>query len=299
MSSLNTNSENIEKVSETTGIVGYSSSYISLQAMNGIFINGIGSGNSAQSELPFSNEADENGFYSGMTNGDFWISGQNGGAVIKSCNRSTPGPNGPGIGSIHINSANGDVVVNVPNGNFESNVAGDTVNNNSGNVTNNTTGNQVNHIQGNQTTYTTGNQVNYIQGNQASYTTGNQYALANGNQSQVALGSSNTVVLGTLNQLALGLCTQITLGDQINFNAVGLQNVVLGDILDLFIGAHNTVTVGFITDAHPAGRASASELEAKEVQAKLANHTIQIENVSTVARDCGAVIQSAGIHVFT
>jgi len=283
MSSLNTNSENIEKVSETTGIVGYSSSYISLQAMNGIFINGIGSGNSAQSKLPFSNEADKNGFYSGMTNGDFWISGQNGGAVIKSCNRSTPGPNGPGKGSIHINSANGDVIVNVPNGNFESNVAGDTVNNNSGNVTNNTKGNQ----------------VNYIQGNQASYTTGNQYALANGNQSQVALGSSNTVVLGTLNQLALGLCTQITLGDQINFNAVGLQNVVLGDILDLFIGAHNTVTVGFITDEHPAGRASASELEAKEVQAKLANHTIQIENVSTVARDCGAVIQSAGIHVFT
>lgn len=290
MSSLNTNSENIETVSGTTGIVGYSSSYISLQAVNGIFINGIGSGNSAQSELPFSNEADENGFYSGMTNGDFWISGQNGGAVIKSCNRSTPGPNGPGIGSIHINSANGDVVVNVPNGDFESNVAGDTVNNNSGNVTNNTTGNLTNN--------TTGNQVSYTQGNQTSYTTGNQYALANGNQSQVAFGSSNTVVLGTLNQLALGLCTQIALGDQINFNVGGIQNVVLGDILDLYIGAHNTVTVGFITETH-AGRASASELEAKEVQAKLANHTIQIENVSTVARDCGAVIQSAGIHVFT
>ena len=283
MSSLNTNSENIEKVSETTGIVGYSSSYISLQAMNGIFINGIGSGNSAQSELPFSNEADKNGFYSGMTNGDFWISGQNGGAVIKSCNRSTPGPNGPGIGSIHINSAKGDVVVNVPNGNFESNVSGDTVNNNSGNVTNNTKGNQ----------------VNYIQGNQASYTMGNQYSWAKGNQTQIAFDSNNTIALGTLNQLVVGLCTQIALGEQVNFNAVGLQNVVLGDILDLFIGAHNTVTVGFITDEHPAGRASASELEAKEVQAKLANHTIQIENVSTVARDCGAVIQSAGIHVFT
>ncbi len=283
MSSLNTNSENIEKVSETTGIVGYSSSYISLQAMNGIFINGIGSGNSAQSELPFSNEADKNGFYSGMTNGDFWISGQNGGAVIKSCNRSTPGPNGPGIGSIHINSAKGDVVVNVPNGNFESNVSGDTVNNNSGNVTNNTKGNQ----------------VNYIQGNQASYTMGNQYSWAKGNQTQIAFDSNNTIALGTLNQLVVGLCTQIALGEQVNFNAVGLQNVVLGDILDLFIGAHNTVTVGFITEDHPAGRASASELEMHAVQAKLENHIDLIENASTVARDCAAVLQSAGIHVFT
>ncbi len=267
MSSLNTNSENIEKVSETTGIVGYSSSYISLQAMNGIFINGIGSGNSAQSELPFSNEADKNGFYSGMTNGDFWISGQNGGAVIKSCNRSTPGPNGPGIGSIHINSAKGDVVVNVPNGNFESNVSGDTVNNNSGNVTNNTKG--------------------------------NQYSWAKGNQTQIAFDSNNTIALGTLNQLVVGLCTQIALGEQVNFNAVGLQNVVLGDILDLFIGAHNTVTVGFITEDHPAGRASASELEMHAVQAKLENHIDLIENASTVARDCAAVLQSAGIHVFT
>ena len=267
MSSLNTNSENIEKVSETTGIVGYSSSYISLQAMNGIFINGIGSGNSAQSELPFSNEADKNGFYSGMTNGDFWISGQNGGAVIKSCNRSTPGPNGPGIGSIHINSAKGDVVVNVPNGNFESNVSGDTVNNNSGNVTNNTKG--------------------------------NQYSWAKGNQTQIAFDSNNTIALGTLNQLVVGLCTQIALGEQVNFNAVGLQNVVLGDILDLYIGMHNTVTVGFITEDHPAGRASASELEMHAVQAKLENHIDLIENASTVARDCAAVLQSAGIHVFT
>ena len=283
MSSLNTNSENIEKVSETTGIVGYSSSYISLQAMNGIFINGIGSGNSAQSELPFSNEADKNGFYSGMTNGDFWISGQNGGAVIKSCNRSTPGPNGPGIGSIHINSAKGDVVVNVPNGNFESNVSGDTVNNNSGNVTNNTKGNQ----------------VNYIQGNQASYTMGNQYSWAKGNQTQIAFDSNNTIALGTLNQLVVGLCTQIALGEQVNFNAVGLQNVVLGDILDLFIGAHNTVTVGFITEDHPAGRASASELEMHAVQAKLKQHTLDISSTNTQIRSMLVHLNDAGIHLYT
>ena len=90
---------NIEKVAGTTGLVGYASTYISLQAVNGIFINGIGSGNTPKRGLPFSDTPDENQYISGLTNGDFWISGQNGGAVIKSCNRSTPGPNGEG--SIH------------------------------------------------------------------------------------------------------------------------------------------------------------------------------------------------------
>ncbi len=284
-------SDNIEKAAGTTGLVGYSNTYISLQAVDGIFINGIGSGNSAQSELPFSNQVDQNGFYSGVTNGDFWISGQNGGAVIKSCNRSTPGPNGPGIGSIHINSANGDVAVNVPNGNFESNVAGDTVNNNSGNTINNTKGNTINN--------TTGNTTNNTNGNQESYTYGNQYSWANGNQTQIALDSNNTIALGTLNQLVLGLCTQIALGDQVNFNAVGLQNVVLGDILDLYIGAHNTVTVGFITEAHPAGRASASELEMQEVQAKLKQHTLDISSTNAQIRSMLVHLNDAGIHLYT
>ena len=47
--------DNIEKVAGTTGLVGYANTYISLQAMNGIFINGIGIDHGAPGELPFSN----------------------------------------------------------------------------------------------------------------------------------------------------------------------------------------------------------------------------------------------------
>ena len=275
------------ETSNTSGIIGYSTSYISLQAVNGVYINAIGMDETTgQPNTPPSFPL------ASTTKGDFYISGRNGASRIH-CRDRNPGdhPNGPGIGSIFIEANNGDVIVNVPNGNFETNVAGDTTNNNQGNVTNYTTGNQVNHIHGEQTTHTTGDQKNH--------TMGNQYSWAKGNQTQIAFDSNNTIALGTLNQLVVGLCTQIALGDQVNFNAVGLQNVVLGDILDLFIGAHNTVTVGFITEDHPAGRASASELEMHAVQAKLENHIDLIENASTVARDCAAVLQSAGIHVFT
>ena len=284
-------SDNIEKVAGTTGLVGYTNTYISLQAVNGIFINGIGSGNTANTELPFSNKADANGYISGVTNGDFWISGQNGGAVIKSCNRTTPGPNGEGIGSIHINSANGDVVINVPNGNFESNVAMDTVNNNQGNVTNNTKGNQTNN--------TTGNQVNNTTGNQESYTYGNQYAWAKGNQTQITLDSINTIALGALNQFVLGLCTQTAIGEQVNFNGGGLQNLVLGDILDFYIGAHNTVTLGFITESHPVGKASATDLKLEAIQAKIKQHSLDISSTNTQIRSMLVHLNDAGIHLYT
>ena len=283
------------ETSNTSGIIGYSTSYISLQAVNGVYINAIGMDETTgQPNTPPSFPL------ASTTKGDFYISGRNGASRIH-CRDRNPGdhPNGPGIGSIFIEANNGDVIVNVPNGNFETNVAGDTTNNNQGNVTNYTTGNQVSHIHGDQTTHTTGNQTSYTTGDQKSYTTGNQFAWAMGNQTQVTLDTNNTIVLGDLNQLVEGVCTQIVLDDQLNFNAGGLQNVVLGQILDLYIGAHNTVTVGFLTEDHPIGKASASELEAKEVQAKLANHTVLIENASTVARDCAAVLQSAGIHVFT
>ena len=88
MSSININNDNIDKVSGTTGLVGYSTTYISLQAVNGVYINGIGSKNTAPTSLPFSNTSAKDGFYSGLDNGDFYISGQNGQAVIKSGNNS-------------------------------------------------------------------------------------------------------------------------------------------------------------------------------------------------------------------
>ena len=88
MSSINIKNDNIETVSGTTGLVGYSTTYISLQAVNGVYINGIGSANTAPTSLPFSNTPGADGFYSGLDNGDFYISGQNGAAVIKSSRRA-------------------------------------------------------------------------------------------------------------------------------------------------------------------------------------------------------------------
>jgi len=85
MSSINIDTDNIEKVAGTTGLVGYSSSYISLQAVDGIYLNGIGPGNTASTDLP--KEITDN-------KGNFYISGHNGKAIIKSKD----------TGSIHITS---------------------------------------------------------------------------------------------------------------------------------------------------------------------------------------------------
>ncbi len=282
--------DNIEKVAGTTGLVGYANTYISLQAVNGIFFNGIGSGNSANTELPFSNEADANGYISGLTNGDFWISGQNGGAVIKSCNRSTPGPNGEGIGSIHINSANGDVVVNVTQGNFESNVAANVINSIQGNTTSTTHGNL------NATTY------------------GNAVVTTYGNADSLTYGNVEAIVNGTLTSVVGGNMTNVTAGLQWNFNFLNLLNLVVGaqeninllDLLNLCVGAQENFNIGPVINGNigPVLNLKSFHLESadadmKAVQAKLDNYAILIENASTVARDSAAVIQSAGIHVFT
>ena len=281
--------DNIEKVAGTTGLVGYANTYISLQAMNGIYINGIGSGNTANTELPFSNEADDNRYVSGVTNGNFWISGQNGRAVIKSCDRSTRGPNGEGIGSIHINSANGDVVVNVPNGNFESNVAANVTNNTTGNVTNNTTGNLKDTTHGHVTAI--------VDGNLHNRTGGTQENLNGGNLWNRVLGAQENVNLGDL--------TNFCLGAQENVNLVGLMNFVLGDILDFFIGAHQTVTLGFINEYHPIGKASEAESETKTIGTKIDNieatlhsHKIDISETNCQIRSMLVHLNHAGIHLY-
>ena len=251
-------SDNIEKVAGTTGLVGYASTYISLQAVNGIFINGIGSGNTPPAELPFSNEADDNHHISGLTNGDFWISGQNGGAVIKSCNRSKPGENGEGIGSIHINSANGDVVVNVLKGNFEANVAA----------------NVKNTIKGHITTTTSGTLTSIVGGNQINMTSGAQ--------------------------------ENINFGDLLNLCGGGQENINLGDLLQLCVGAQENFNIGAIINGHygpmydlKSGHLVSSDLEMKEVQAKLVDHKLEISSTNTIIRSMQAHLNDAGIHIFT
>ena len=275
--------ENIEKVAGTTGLVGYANTYISLQAVNGIFINGIGSGNSAKAELPFSNEPDRNRHISGLTNGDFWISGQNGGAVIKSCNRSPLGPNREGTGSIHIESANGDV--NVYGLNFNNDTKG------ASNI--NTVGNSTITTNGDTKAHTWGNVTTIVNGNLHNRTGGTQENLNGGNLWNRVLGAQENINIGDLSQLCVGA--------QENINAGGLVNFVLGDILDFFIGAHQEVTMGFIYESHPLGKASQAELEMKDAKAKLAKHAILIEDASTVTLVYAPVhIQVAAvIHVFT
>lgn len=122
-SGIDPSEDNINKAYGTPGIVGYSNSYISLQAVNGIYLNGVGAGNTAPTSLPEEMAND--------TMGNFYISGQNGEAVIKSVDN----------GSIHLDSS-GDVTINVPNGTLNTTVKavtgfvkGDSVTKNRGNIT--------------------------------------------------------------------------------------------------------------------------------------------------------------------
>ena len=281
--------DNIEKVAGTTGLVGYANTYISLQAVNGIFFNGIGSGNTANTELPFSNEADANGYISGLTNGDFWISGQNGGAVIKSCNRSTPGPNGEGIGSIHINSANGDVVVNVTQGNFESNVAANVINSIQGNTTSTTHGNL------NATTY------------------GNAVVTTYGNADSLTYGNVEAIVNGTLTSVVGGNMTNVTAGLQWNFNFLNLLNLVVGaqeninllDLLNLCVGAQENFNIGPVINGNighilnlKSFHLEDADAEMKEVKATLHSHKIDISETNCQIRSMLVHLNHAGIHLY-
>ena len=273
-------SDNIEKVAGTTGLVGYANTYISLQAVNGIFINGIGSGNSAKAELPFSNEPDRNRHISGLTNGDFWISGQNGGAVIKSCNRSPLGPKGEGAGSIHINSANGDVVVNVPNGNFESNVAANVTNNTTGNVTNNTTGNLKDTTHGHVTMI--------VDGNLHNRTGGTQENLNGGNLMNRVLGAQENINIGDLSQLCVGAQENINLLDLLNLCVGAQENFNIGPVINGNIGHILNLKSFHLEDA---------DAEMKKVNARLARHVLEITSMHYQIRSMGVSLNDAGIHL--
>ena len=284
-------SDNIEKVAGTTGLVGYANTYISLQAVDGIFINGIGSGNSAPSELPFSNEADANKYISGLTNGDFWISGQNGGAVIKSCDRSTPGPNGEGTGSIHINSANGDVVVNVPKGNFESNVAANVINTIQGNVTNKTTGNL------NATTH--GHVTMIVDGNLHNRTGGTQENINDGNLLNHVLGAQENINEGDLLNLVLGAQENINGGDLLNLVLGAQENINLIELLNLCLGFQQNINLGGVFNVTPTKNHD-WEVETTHVGASLKDVGSKIETAGTHIKTAAtSLIQSAGIHIFT
>lgn len=78
----------------TIGIVGYASGYMSLQANYGVYINAVGVNNDMTSINPPQEMLDD-------PNGNFYISGQNGEAVIKSTDS----------GSIHLRSKNGNVKI--------------------------------------------------------------------------------------------------------------------------------------------------------------------------------------------
>jgi hypothetical protein len=278
---------------DTNGIIGFSASYISLEAVDGIFINGIGSNNSTPMSFPFPNTNNTNqvwpptGTFVGTVekaNGDFVISGQNGGAVINSGNGGggNGGENGRGIGSIYITSANGDVVVNCPNGNMESNVGANTTNNNQGNVTNNT--------QGNQTSYT--------KGNQSSYTWGNQYSWAQGNQTSIVEDSSNTVIMGGMNQVVVGSSNQDYLGNNFNFTVGAMENITIGLDVETFIGGQIQVNLAYQASYAPF-ESKETEASIEAIQAKIAAHEALIANIALNILTAESNLNTAGIHIFT
>ena len=271
--------ENIEKVAGTTGLVGYANTYISLQAVNGIFINGIGSGNSAKAELPFSNEPGRNRHISGLTNGDFWISGQNGGAVIKSCNRSPLGPNREGTGSIHIESANGDV--NVYGLNFNNDTKG------ASNI--NTVGNSTITTNGDTKAHTWGNVTTIVNGNLHNRTGGTQENLNGGNLMNRVLGAQENINIGDLSQLCVGAQENINLLDLLNLCVGAQENFNIGPVINGNIGHILNLKSFHLEDA---------DAEMKEVKATLHSHKIDISETNCQIRSMLVHLNHAGIHLY-
>ena len=255
-------SDNIEKVAGTTGLVGYASTYISLQAVNGIFINGIGSGNKPSDKLPFSDTAQNDStlisstddqkpstLISSTDEGDFYISGQNGNAVIKSGNRTgEQGPNGPGIGSIHINSAKGDVVVNVLDGSFTVNSKSD-----------------------------------YIE-------------LADGNRTSRIKGHVTSHVEGAFTEFLNGLHKSITKGKELNINIEAKEDIIIGNELKINVGAVEDIKLGIVKDSHPF-HTSDLDAEMKKVNAKFVDHEAMIENGKMHLQTVEANLHTATIHI--
>jgi hypothetical protein len=269
-------------VNTLPGISQISPSFIVLDAGKGLYIA------AGQSSPGTENAPDQITATTGnppANEGNFYISGQNGGAVINSGNGgggNTGNPNGSGIGSIYITSANGDVVINCSNGNMESNVGANTTNNNQGNVTNNTQGNQ----------------TNYTHGNQSSYTWGNQYAWGQGNQTSIVEDTSNTIIMGGLDQVVVGNSNQDYLGNNFNFTLGAMENTTIGLDLETFIGGQFTLNLAYQNEYAPF-ESKETEASIETIQAKIAAHEALIANIASNILTAEANLNTAGIHIFT
>ena len=270
-----------DSVNTLAGISQISPNFIVLDAGKGVYI-AAGQSSPGTEEAPAAITATTGN--PPANEGNFYISGQNGGAVINSGNGGGGNgfENGSGIGSIYLTSANGDVIVNCPNGNMESNVGFNTTNNNQGNVTNNTNGDQ----------------TNYTHGNQASYTWGNQYSWGQGNQTSIVEDSSNTIIMGGLNQVVVGNSNQDYLGNNFNFTLGAMENITIGVDLETYIGGQFTLNLAYTNGYAP--------FESKEVEASIENIQVRLKTCITDIMEANAAIcimqmnlSTADMHIIT
>lgn len=270
-----------DSVNTLAGISQISPNFIVLDAGKGVYI-AAGQSSPGTEETPAAITATTGN--PPANEGNFYISGQNGGAIINSGNGGGGNgfENGSGIGSIYLTSANGDVIVNCPNGNLESNVGFNTTNNNQGNVTNNTNGDQ----------------TNYTHGNQASYTWGNQYSWGQGNQTSIVEDSSNTIVMGGMDQVVVGNANQDYLGNNFNFTLGAMENTTIGLDLETFIGGQFTLNLAYTNEYSPF-ESKETEASIETIQAKIAAHEALIANIASNILTAEANLNTAGIHIFT
>ncbi|MDA8111170.1 MAG: hypothetical protein M0T83_01790 [Nitrospiraceae bacterium] len=267
MSAINIDTQNIDTVAGTTGLVGYSTTYISLQAVNGIFINGIGKGNTPPA-LPFSGTADANGFISEVESGDFYLSGRNEEVVLKS-------GTGQKAGSLHIDSQKGDVTINCLNGQFNTNQ-----------------GSSIISTTGDSTITTNGNTTTTTYGNLNATTHGNATIMTYGNSAAVTMGNVETTVNGTLTSVVGGNLLNVAAGAQENINFLDLLNLCVGaqeninfiELLNLCIGLQQNINLGGLLTVAPTK-----------------NHVWGVETVNAGAtlKDVGSKIEAAGTHIKT
>ncbi len=272
-------SDNIEKVAGTTGLVGYASTYISLQAVNGIFINGIGSGNKPSDKLPFSDTAQNDStlisstddqkpstLISSTDEGDFYISGQNGNAVIKSGNRTgeTGSGSGSGIGSIHIDSTSGDVVVNVPNGSFTVNSKSD----------------YIELADGNRTSRIKGHVTSHVEGAFTEFLNGLHKSITKGKELNINIEAKEDIIIG----------------NELKINVGAVEDIIIGNELKINVGAVEDIKLGIVKDSHPF-HTSDLDAEMKKVNAKFVDHLAMIENGKMHLQTVEANLHTATIHI--
>jgi len=253
MSSINIDTDNIEKVAGTIGLVGYSSSYISLQAVKGIYLNGIGPGNTASTDLP--KEITDN-------KGNFYISGQNGEAIIKSMDN----------GSIHLDSQNENITLNAPNGVINTNTK-----------TSNST--------------STGNSTTTTYGNTSSITNGSSNSVVNGASNSVVDGLSTSTVGGGSITTVLGENAQITLLNGTNVNLGGVQNIIIGLNLGVNVGPQFTISLLSPQFQLQGIKFVSSDLEMKNVQAELKDVAVKLQNVDVELKNAEINIHDNGVKL--